>query len=239
MLQLGDRNRQLCADNESMRAQLERFAAAVQQGEEEHGRLEQAAGELRREGQRLQERAQEAEAEARQLAKLADSLQGAKTSLEGQLAEAQGEASAAAAARQAATAAADALRQERDGLAATVQQLQEGNVGLESAVARLRGQLQQSNGVLDSCRQMLGECCSARWVGMGAVACLMSAAGLSFSGQPLSLLAGANAPQPASRPTCPSVLAAAPPPTTRRYPSASCCARSRPTSCSRRLPSRR
>jgi hypothetical protein len=162
LLQLAERNRQLEIDSLSQQGQLERFCSAVQQAEGDSIALQQAADTLQVEQLRLQARGQQAEAEARKLARLAEELQAANAALEQQLAAAHAEASQAGAERQQLAAAAAELRGERDELAATSQQLLAEKEGLEAAVGRLRGQLQQSNGVLDACRQMLGDCSSAR-----------------------------------------------------------------------------
>lgn len=167
MPQAADRNQQLQADNRSMQAQLERCSVALRRREDDQSALQASVAELRREQERLQARALEAEAAAQKLSQLAAGLQGAQAALEGQLAEARAGASSAAAQLQEATAAVAALRGERDGLASRVRQLEEGNAALEAGSARLRDHLQQSNSVLESCRQMLEESAAARWAGGG------------------------------------------------------------------------
>lgn len=214
-VQLAERNQGLQADRSNMVDQLERFAAAVQRAEGDHGAL-QAAAEALRAAEALQAaRAQEAEAEVQRLAALVDSAQSAKAALERQLAAARAEAVQAGGERQELVATVAALQSERDALAGAVEQLRQDRAELETAVGRLRDQLHQSNSVLDGCRAMLADCCAARCVARGGAPRHAStgpgqAAGL-FSPE---LLKQGVASSRAAR--VPSHMPAGPPPPTSR-----------------------
>ncbi len=147
-----------------MLEQLERFAAAVQRAEGDHSVLQQAADALRAEQDLQAQRAQEAEGEVQRLAALVESVRSAKAAVERQLTAARAEAAQANGQRQELAGTVAALQGERDSLVATVEQLQREQAGLEAAVGRLRDQLHQSNSVLEGCRAMLADCCTARCV---------------------------------------------------------------------------
>lgn len=161
-MQVAERNQSLQDSRASMLEQLERFAAAVQRAEGDHNALQQAADALRAEQDLQAQRAQQAEAEVARLGALVDSVQSAKAAVERQLAAARAEAAQAGGQQQELAGMVAALRGERDSLAATVEHLQRERAGLDAAVGRLRDQLHQSNSVLEGCRAMLADCCTAR-----------------------------------------------------------------------------
>ena len=56
------------------------------------------------------------------------------------------------------------MQGERGELGEQLSALQAERAELQATVGQLRDQLAASNEVLESCRRLLGECCSARWV---------------------------------------------------------------------------
>ncbi|PSC71599.1 hypothetical protein C2E20_5054 [Micractinium conductrix] len=160
--QLAEHNKQLLADSRGMRGQLETMTAAAHHAEGVRAALQAAAEATEAEQQRLRQRCQAAEEEAQRLGRLTEGLRISKAALERQLEAAQ---AAAGDADCRAAGLADelaAVQGERGELGEQLSALQAERAELQATVGQLRDQLAASNEVLESCRRLLGECCSAR-----------------------------------------------------------------------------